>query len=393
MDMPVNVRWIVQVVFCSLIPCDNMQGSRRQSCWLVKLINLSYGMSRLGISKYKQILRLSRAQMNHYQRGYRIYLFNMADSRFKHISVLLDEAVNGLNIKANGIYVDGTFGRGGHSQLILSRLGSKGRLIAIDRDPHAVAAAEEMITDNRFSIKHGSFSQLQTFIAQEGLVGKIDGVLLDLGVSSPQLDDPERGFSFMRDGPLDMRMDPTTGQSAAQWLMKADEADIAWVLKTYGEERFAKRIAKAIVARNHHSAEEPLTRTKQLAELIAQVSPFKEKHKHPATRSFQAIRIYINSELEEIAKALEGSLNILAPQGRLSIISFHSLEDRLVKRFIREHSRGPKVPVGLPLTDVQLKAIGSPILKVLGKMKPTEREIIENPRARSSVVRFAEMLE
>ncbi|HGJ5856850.1 16S rRNA (cytosine(1402)-N(4))-methyltransferase RsmH [Arsenophonus nasoniae] len=317
----------------------------------------------------------------------------MADSRFKHISVLLDEAVNGLNIKANGIYVDGTFGRGGHSQLILSRLGSKGRLIAIDRDPHAVAAAEEMITDNRFSIKHGSFSQLQTFIAQEGLVGKIDGVLLDLGVSSPQLDDPERGFSFMRDGPLDMRMDPTTGQSAAQWLMKADEADIAWVLKTYGEERFAKRIAKAIVARNHHSAEEPLTRTKQLAELIAQVSPFKEKHKHPVTRSFQAIRIYINSELEEIAKALEGSLNILAPQGRLSIISFHSLEDRLVKRFIREHSRGPKVPVGLPLTDVQLKAIGSPILKVLGKMKPTEREIIENPRARSSVVRFAEMLE
>ena len=331
--------------------------------------------------------------MNHYQPGYRIYLFNMTDSQFNHISVLLDEAVNGLNIRANGIYIDGTFGRGGHSQLILSRLGKEGRLIAIDRDPQAVAVAQQMITDARFSIKYGSFSQLQIFIEEEGLVGKIDGVLLDLGVSSPQLDDPARGFSFMRDGPLDMRMDPTTGQSAAEWLMKAEEADIAWVLKAYGEERFAKRIAKAIVARNHHSAEAPLTRTKQLADLIEQVSPFKEKHKHPATRSFQAIRIYINSELEEIAKALEGALNILAPHGRLSIISFHSLENRLVKRFIREHSRGPKVPVGLPLTDMQLKSFGSPVLKVLGKLKPTAKEVMENPRARSSVVRFAEMLE
>ncbi|MGP1924257.1 MAG: 16S rRNA (cytosine(1402)-N(4))-methyltransferase RsmH [Arsenophonus sp. NEOnobi-MAG3] len=316
----------------------------------------------------------------------------MPKSRFKHISVLLDEAVNGLNIKKNGIYVDGTFGRGGHSQLILSRLGNKGRLIAIDRDPYAVAAAEKMITDDRFLIKHGSFSHLPTFLSEEGLVGKIDGVLLDLGVSSPQLDDPERGFSFMRDGPLDMRMDPTTGQSAAEWLMKAKESDIAWVLKTYGEERFAKRIAKAIIARNRHSAGDPLTRTKQLAELIAQVSPFKEKNKHPARRSFQAIRIYINTELEELTKVLEGSLKILAPYGRLSIISFQSLEDRLVKRFIREHTKGPKVLVGLPLTDLQLKAIASPILKVLGKMKPTGTEVIENPRARSSVVRFAEML-
>ncbi|MGP1958881.1 MAG: 16S rRNA (cytosine(1402)-N(4))-methyltransferase RsmH [Arsenophonus sp. NC-CH8-MAG3] len=317
----------------------------------------------------------------------------MINSQFKHISVLLNEAVNGLNIKENGIYVDGTFGRGGHSQLILSQLGNEGRLIAIDRDPHAVIAAKKIITDDRFLIKYGSFSQLPTFLAEEGLVGKIDGVLLDLGLSSPQLDDPARGFSFMRDGPLDMRMDPTTGQSAAEWLMKAEESDIAWVLKAYGEERFAKRIAKAIVTRNHHSIKEPLTRTTELAELIAQVTPFKKKNKHSATRSFQAIRIYINNELEEIRKVLEGSLKILAPHGRLSIISFHSLEDRLVKRFIREHSKGPKVLVRLPLTDVQLKAIGSPILKVLGKIKPTAIEVIKNPRARSSVVRYAEMLE
>ncbi|VAY02304.1 Ribosomal RNA small subunit methyltransferase H [Arsenophonus endosymbiont of Aleurodicus dispersus] len=317
----------------------------------------------------------------------------MAKSRLKHVSVLLDEAINKLNIKEHGIYVDGTFGRGGHSQLILSRLSSQGRLIAIDRDPHAVVAAKKLITDNRFSITHGSFSQLKTLIAEDRLVGKIDGILLDLGVSSPQLDDLERGFSFMRDGPLDMRMDPTTGQSATDWLMKGEEADIAWVLKTYGEERFAKKIAKAIVDRNHNSAEEPLTRTKQLAELIVKVSPFKEKYKHPATRSFQAIRIYINSELDEITKALDGSLKILAPKGRLAIISFNSLEDRLVKHFIYKHSRGPKIPIGLPLTNMQLKAIGSPKLKFLGKIKPTAREVIENPRARSSVLRFAEMLE
>ncbi len=317
----------------------------------------------------------------------------MADNQFKHISVLLNEAVNGLNIKPNGIYVDGTFGRGGHSKLILSKLGNEGRLIAIDRDPDAVKAAKKMITDDRFSIKYGSFSQLQIFLAEEGLVNKIDGVLLDLGVSSPQLDDPERGFSFMRDGPLDMRMDPTKGQPASEWLMNEKESYIAWVLKTYGEERFAKRIAKSIVDRNHNLSKEPLTRTKQLAELIEQVNPFKRKNKHPATRSFQAIRIYINSELEEIEKALKSSLNILLPQGRLSIISFHSLEDRLVKYFIREHSRKVKVPYGLSLTDSQLKNIRRPILKMLGKIKPTRKEVIENPRARSSIVRFAEILE
>ncbi|HIE0659436.1 MULTISPECIES: 16S rRNA (cytosine(1402)-N(4))-methyltransferase RsmH [Providencia] len=313
----------------------------------------------------------------------------MTQQQFKHVTVLLDEAVNGLNIKPNGIYIDGTFGRGGHSRLILSQLGAQGRLIAIDRDPEAIKAAQA-IDDPRFMIKHGPFSAIAEYVEEEGLAGKIDGVLLDLGVSSPQLDDPERGFSFMRDGPLDMRMDPTKGQSAQQWLMDAEADDIAWVLKTFGEERFAKRIARAIVERNHNPEEEPLTRTRHLAELIAKVSPMKDRHKHPATRSFQAIRIYINSELEEIEKALEGAMNVLAPQGRLSVISFHSLEDRLVKRFIRKNSKGPSVPAGIPLTEAQIKELGAAQLRDLGKMKPSENEIDENPRARSSVLRFAE---
>ncbi|QHP81821.1 16S rRNA (cytosine(1402)-N(4))-methyltransferase [Pectobacterium odoriferum] len=308
---------------------------------------------------------------------------------YKHTTVLLDEAVNGLNIRSGGIYIDGTFGRGGHSRLILSQLGSEGRLLAIDRDPQAIEAAKA-IDDPRFSIIHGPFSAMAEYVAELGLTGQIDGVLLDLGVSSPQLDDPERGFSFMRDGPLDMRMDPTRGLSAAEWLMKAEADDIVWVLKTFGEERFAKRIARAIVERNRL---EPMTRTKELAELIAAASPFREKHKHPATRSFQAIRIYINSELEEIERALEGALSVLAPQGRLSVISFHSLEDRIVKRFIRHQSRGPQVPAGLPLTEEQLRSQGGQTLKAVGKkLMPSEAEVAENPRARSSVLRFAERL-
>ncbi|HBO21523.1 MULTISPECIES: 16S rRNA (cytosine(1402)-N(4))-methyltransferase RsmH [unclassified Providencia] len=312
----------------------------------------------------------------------------MTQPQFKHVTVLLDEAVNGLNIKPNGIYIDGTFGRGGHSRLILSQLNEHGKLIAIDRDPEAIKAAQA-IDDPRFMIKHGPFSDIANYVEEEGLVGKIDGVLLDLGVSSPQLDDPERGFSFMRDGPLDMRMDPTKGQSAQQWLMTAEADDIAWVLKTFGEERFARRIARAIVERNHDAEAEPLTRTRHLAELIAKVSPVKDRHKHPATRSFQAIRIYINSELEEIEKALNGAMSVLAPEGRLSVISFHSLEDRLVKRFIRQNSKGPSVPAGIPLTEAQIKLLGAAKLRDLGKMKPSEREIEENPRARSSVLRFA----
>ncbi|MEJ5064433.1 16S rRNA (cytosine(1402)-N(4))-methyltransferase RsmH [Erwinia sp. MYb375] len=305
---------------------------------------------------------------------------------FKHTTVLLDEAVNGLNIHSDGIYIDGTFGRGGHSRLILSQLGEQGRLYAIDRDPQAIAAAAE-ITDPRFNIIHGPFSALAEYVEERGLTGKIDGILLDLGVSSPQLDDAERGFSFMRDGPLDMRMDPTRGQSAAEWLLKAEETDIVFVLKTFGEERFAKRIARAIVERNR---EQPMTRTKELADVIYAATPVKDKFKHPATRSFQAIRIWVNSELEEIEQALKGALSALSPGGRLSVISFHSLEDRIVKRFMREQSRGPQVPHGIPMTETQLNSLGGRRLKALGKMMPGDTEVGDNPRARSSVLRIAE---
>ncbi|XBS70525.1 16S rRNA (cytosine(1402)-N(4))-methyltransferase RsmH [Acerihabitans sp. KWT182] len=307
---------------------------------------------------------------------------------YLHTTVLLDEAVNGLNIRPDGVYIDGTFGRGGHSRLILSRLGAEGRLLAIDRDPQAVEAARAM-RDRRFSVIHGPFSAMADYMAERELIGRIDGILLDLGVSSPQLDDPLRGFSFMRDGPLDMRMDTTRGLSAAEWLLKADADDIAWVLKTFGEERFAKRIAQAIVEQNRQT---PMTRTHELAELIVNASPFREKHKHPATRSFQAIRIYINSELEELERALDGALDVLAPGGRLSVISFHSLEDRLVKRFIRDHSRGPRVPARMALTEEQIGALGKPRLKAAGKMQPSEDEVAGNPRARSSVLRLAEKL-
>lgn len=304
-----------------------------------------------------------------------------------HITVLLHEAVGGLAIRPDGIYIDGTFGRGGHSRLILSQLGPQGRLIAIDRDPQAIAEAAT-IDDPRFQIVHGPFSNVQQYVEELGLTGKIDGFLLDLGVSSPQLDDAERGFSFMRDGPLDMRMDPSSGFSAAEWLQKAEAEDIAWVLKTFGEERFAKRIARAIVERNQS---EPMTRTRELAELVAAASPVKEKHKHPATRTFQAIRIYINSELEEIERALDASLTILALGGRLSVISFHSLEDRIVKRFIRRQSKGPEIPDGLPLTEAQL-AGGKKMLTIGKAIKPSEEEIEQNARSRSSVLRVAERM-
>lgn len=312
--------------------------------------------------------------------------------QFEHVSVLLQESVDGLAIQPDGIYIDGTFGRGGHSRLILSQLGENGRLYSIDRDPLAIAEAQK-INDPRFTIIHGPFSGLAEYMEARGLSGKINGVLLDLGVSSPQLDDAERGFSFMRDGPLDMRMDPTSGISAADWLAQADADDIAWVLKEFGEERFAKRIARGIVAHRENPDKEPLTRTLQLASLIAEVSPFRDKHKHPATRSFQAIRIYINSELEEIDIALKGAVEVLAPGGRLSVISFHSLEDRLVKRFIRKQSKGPEVPAGLPLTEEQIKVLGSAALKTIGKaIKPSKSEIDVNARSRSSVLRLAERL-
>ncbi len=310
-----------------------------------------------------------------------------------HITVLLHEAVDGLALKEDGIYIDATFGRGGHSRLILSKLSANGRLIAIDRDPRAIAEAQK-IQDPRFHIEHNSFSAIAEICEKLGLTGKIDGILLDLGVSSPQLDDAERGFSFMKDGPLDMRMDTTKGLSAAQWLQQVSEQDLAWVLKTFGEERFAKRIAQAIVNYNKSAVEknsEILNRTLQLAELIAQSVPFKDKHKHPATRSFQAIRIYINSELEELESLLQSALTVLAPKGRLSVISFHSLEDRMVKHFMRKQSKGEDIPKGLPLREDQIERRQT--LKTIGKaIQPSDEEIAFNPRSRSAVLRIAERI-
>ena len=314
-------------------------------------------------------------------------------SSTEHSTVLLHETVEGLALKENGIYIDGTFGRGGHSRLILSKLSANGRLIAIDRDPKAVAEAQK-IQDSRFHIEHSAFSDILPICEKLNLVGKIDGILLDLGVSSPQLDDAARGFSFMKDGPLDMRMDNSQGLSAAEWLQRVSEQDLAWVLKTFGEERFAKKIAKAIVDYNKSAVQnggECLTRTLQLAELIAQTVPFKDKHKHPATRSFQAIRIFINAELDELEKVLASALAVLAPGGRLSIISFHSLEDRMVKHFMRKQSQGEAIPKGLPLREDQIQR--NQRLKVIGKaIMPSEDEIAQNPRARSAVLRIAERL-
>lgn len=310
-----------------------------------------------------------------------------------HITVLLNEAVAGLAVKENGIYIDGTFGRGGHSRKILSQLGEHGRLIAIDRDPRAIAEAKT-ITDPRFSIIHSPFSTLDSICAQHNLTGKIDGILLDLGVSSPQLDDAERGFSFMQDGPLDMRMDPTQGVSAQSWLEQVSIADLTWVLKTFGEERFAKRIATAIVSYNQLAKENgqpTLNRTSQLSHLIAQAVPFKDKHKHPATRTFQAIRIFINSELDELETALCGALSVLRSGGRLSIISFHSLEDRMVKHFFKKQSKGQEIPKGLPVRDDEFDR--GQTLKLIGKaIKPSAQEIAANPRSRSAVLRVGEKL-
>lgn len=310
-----------------------------------------------------------------------------------HFTVLLNETVDGLALKPDGIYIDGTFGRGGHSRLILAKLGENGRLIGLDRDPKAIDEAKK-IHDPRFQIFHRNFSSIYQLCEELDLLGKIDGVLLDLGVSSPQLDEAERGFSFMKDGPLDMRMDTSQGLSASEWLAQVSVEDLTWVLKTFGEERFAKRIATAIVKYNQNAmsnAEPILTRTLQLAELVAQAVPFKDKHKHPATRTFQAIRIFINSELDELEQVLNSIVPVLAEKGRLAIISFHSLEDRMVKRFIRKQSKGEDIPKGLPLREDQIER--NRTLKGIGKaVKPSTVELEHNPRSRSAVLRIAERL-
>ncbi|MCW4151655.1 16S rRNA (cytosine(1402)-N(4))-methyltransferase RsmH [Halomonas sp. 18H] len=302
---------------------------------------------------------------------------------FRHASVLLDGAVDTLIHDPAGHYLDGTFGRGGHSRAILQRLAPEGRLLAMDRDPQAVQEAAA-IDDPRFSIARGEFADLGQLAEARGLHGKLNGILLDIGVSSPQLDDPERGFSFLRDGPLDMRMDPDHGQSAADWLARADEAEIARVFKTYGEERFARRLARAIVARR---SEQPFTRTSDLAEVIKTAHPAWEKGKHPATRAFQGLRIHINGELDQLEAALDAALEALAPGGHLVVISFHSLEDRRVKRFIRDHVRGDThLPRGVPLRDDQIERR----LEALGKARRASPEEVEdNPRARSAVMRAA----
>ncbi len=302
-----------------------------------------------------------------------------------HVPVLLGPVLQGLKIKPDGCYVDGTFGRGGHSKEILKQLGEAGRLIAIDRDPEAIAAAPASLTaDPRFELIRGESAQLKTFIEERGLVGKVDGLLFDLGVSSPQLDEAERGFSFMRDGPLDMRMDPESGKSAAAWLASVDEQELKYVLRKYGEENNASRIARAIVQAR---AEAPVSRTAQLARIIEEAAPQRGQKKHPATKTFQAIRIAINGELEQLEAALAQSVDVMRKGARLCVISFHSLEDRIVKRFMRDASRESEQYRGMPDVPEAFR----PKLRMIGKaVSATDAEIDANRRARSARLRIAE---
>ncbi len=303
-----------------------------------------------------------------------------------HQTVLLHEAVDALVTLPDGFYVDGTFGRGGHSRYLLQNLNSSGRVLGVDKDQEAQAAAHELAeSESRFQFFHGSFAELPQQLRGMG-VDAVDGILLDLGVSSPQLDDGDRGFSFMRDGPLDMRMDTSCGETAAQWLSRADLQDIAGVLKEYGEERFARRIASAIVAAR---AVSPIETTSQLARLVSEAHPRWEKHKHPATRSFQAIRIKVNRELEDLQAFLSVALDMLRVGGRLVVISFHSLEDRLVKRYMRDMARGDSLPRGVPVTDSQLNRR----MRLVGRsVKASAEEVAGNVRARSAVMRIAEKI-
>lgn len=304
----------------------------------------------------------------------------------QHRSVLLDSAVELLVNDPAGVYIDGTFGRGGHSRLILGQLGESGKLLGIDKDPQAIQEARELaLRDARFRVFHGSFAELVSAADAQGWEA-VNGVLLDLGVSSPQLDDAARGFSFMRNGPLDMRMDPGQAPSAAQWLAEADEKDIAHVIWQYGEEKFSRRIARLVVERRRDA---PLETTHQLASLVSEAIPKKEKHKHPATRTFQAIRIFINRELEDLEAGLSAAAEKIMPGGRLVVISFHSLEDRLVKRFMRDLARGPRLPKGVPVTAEQEASS----FRLIGRAsKADTQEISDNVRARSAVMRVLERI-
>jgi 16S rRNA (cytosine1402-N4)-methyltransferase len=304
-----------------------------------------------------------------------------------HTPVLLAEVLAGLEVRVDGRYCDATFGRGGHTAAILAALGPAGRVFAIDRDPEAIAAGRERFAaEPRLTLIRGSFVQLEQLVRAAGLAGELHGVLLDLGVSSPQFDEARRGFSFMQDGPLDMRMDNESGQSAAQWLARASEREIADVLFKLGEEKFSRRIARAIVATR---ATTPLVTTRQLADLVAGAVPTREPGKHPATRTFQAIRIHVNGELDAVAAVLPQAVSLLAPGGRLCVISFHSLEDRLVKRFMRRESLGDPVYAELPVVPPHAR----PRLRLIGGATlPTAAEVERNVRARSAVLRVAERL-
>lgn len=313
----------------------------------------------------------------------------MSDHYHQHIPVLLKEAVDALIAAENGVYVDATFGRGSHSRAILDQLGSQARLIAFDKDPEAVAYAKQHFANEpRFSIIHSSFARLQLALEAKGVLGQVNGILFDLGVSSPQLDNPERGFSFSRDGQLDMRMDTTQGIDAMNWLATVGEKELADVLWQYGEEKYSRRIARAIVTMRD---ETPITSTAQLAEIVLRAVP-KQKgtwDKHPATRSFQAIRIAINEELTDLQLGLAQALAALAPGGRLAVISFHSLEDRIAKQFMKLQEKGVELPRGLPIKGSQHQAT----LKIIGKpVKPSLHETNINPRARSAILRIAEKL-
>ena len=300
-----------------------------------------------------------------------------------HQTVLLEEAVEALQIRPEGTYVDATYGRGGHSRAILQRLGSRGRLVALDRDSQAVADAAAL-DDPRFAIVHAGFGGLKEVLRNREF-GLVNGVLFDLGVSSPQIDEAARGFSFRFDGPLDMRMDTSRGQTAAQWLGEASELEIGEVIRRYGEERFAKQIARAIVAARSGG---PVDRTRQLAQIVAKAVPSREPHQDPATRTFQALRIHVNQELEELEVALEACVELLDDGGRLVVISFHSLEDRIVKQFMRTQSQSGQLPIRLPVRDADLP---KPRMRLVGKpIYPTDAEVDRNPRARSAVMRVAE---
>jgi len=302
-----------------------------------------------------------------------------------HVTVLLDEAVESLAIKADGIYMDATFGRGGHSRLILTKLNENGRLVAVDRDLYAIAAGAE-IKDSRFQLVHRAFGEIAE-AAREAGIQDVDGILFDVGVSSPQIDDGERGFSFRHNAPLDMRMDTTQGETAAEWLARAEIKEITEVIRNYGEERFAFQIAKKVVAAR---LEQPIVTTGQFASLVRSTVRTREPGQDPATRSFQALRIHINQELRQLEVALPQALELLKPGGRLVVISFHSLEDRIVKNFMRQQSTADDLPKGLPLRADQLP---KPKLRLIGKMiKPSAAEIAANPRARSAVMRVAEKL-